>query len=523
MALKNNGRLSRREIMHALSVCAAGGAAGLSPFLSGCREQVATPEQKEQWHADAKRRDGLAKPAKFLIVISASGGASIIDGALAVRQSECATPNTLNVFPDASVQAVPGSALRAVQYQAGSLGAIPVPVNVNQLPVMTKHRDNILVATCTGTSVNHIIAQKRSLTGNGAWNGRTLQEAMANEYGADFPVPNVNMGTGGYLERGSDDSMPAYAYAEAVADAKLFPLGLDGAKGLKGAPDRELLALARKVRNEKLDPESVFAQTFAKSDRLKRWYEQRGAPQQKLEAMDLITRLNILPDLPPAIPLAEYGLGAAPEAAALRTTFPDFFTDPFEGQAAAAFLLIKNRVSCAVTIGPNFNIVLQQNPLKLNNPPLAFDYSHNDHRGAQAYMWTRILSVADRLATLLKAEPFDPLQPAGETLWDRTLIYVATDFGRTKQRVGGATTFGTGHDLNNGFFMMSPMLKGNTVLGGVNKNTCMTYGFDPETGVPDPAKVLSNERDIYAGILHTLSVDTTGSGLPDAKAFRKVV
>ena len=517
MALKNNGRLSRREMMKALSVCAAGGAAGLSPFLAGCREQVATPEQKEQWHSGS-RRDGLTKPAKFLIVISASGGASIIDSALAVRQSECATPNTLNVFPDANVASIANSPLRAVKYSAGSLGAIPFPVNVDQTPFMTKYKDNILVATCTGTSVNHIIAQKRSLTGNGAWNGRTMQEAMAAEYGADFPIPNVNMGTGGYLERGADDSLPSYAYAEGVADAKLFPLGLDGARGIKGAPDKDLLALARKLRNEKLDPESVFAQTFAKSDRLKRWYDHRGTPQQKLEAMDLITRLNILPDAPAqGLPLTEYGLGAAAEAAQLRTVFPNFFNDPFEGQAAAAFLLIKNRVSCAVTIGPNFNLVLFGSTFA--NPPLAFDYSHNDHRGAQAMMWNRILNVTDKLATLLKAETFDAA--TGETLWDRTLIYIATDFGRTKQRISGATTFGTGHDLNNGFFMMSPMLKGNTVLGGVNKNTCMTYGFDPETGTPDTAKVLSNERDIYAGVLHTLSVDTAGSGLPDAKAFRK--
>ncbi len=505
-------------MMQALSACAAGGAAGLSPFLSGCRDQVATPEDKERWHAGA-RRDALGKPAKFLIVISASGGASIIDNALAVRQSECATPNTLNVFPDAQVNAIANSPLRAVKYSAPALGAIPFPVNVDQTPFMTKYKDNILVASCTGTSVNHIIAQKRSLTGNGAWNGRTLQEAMAVEYGADFPIPNVNMGTGGYLERGSDDGLPSYAYAEAVADATRFPFGLDGARGIKGAPDKELLALARKLRNEKLDPQTVFAQTFSKSDRLKRWYEHRGSPQQKLEAMDLITRLNILPDMPPAIPLAEFGLGAAPEAAALRVVFPNFLNDPFEGQAAAAFLLIKNRVSCAVTIGPNFNLVLFGTTFA--NPPLAFDYSHNDHRGAQAMMWNRIFSVTDRLATLLKGEVFDAT--TGETLWDRSLIYVATDFGRTKMRVAGATTFGSGHDLNNGFFMMSPMLKGNTVLGGVNKNTCMTYGFDPETGTPDTSKVLSNERDIYAGVLHTLSVETPGSGLPDAKAFRKVV
>ena len=517
MALKNNGRLSRREMMKALSICAAGGAAGLSPFLSGCREQVLTPEEKG-WHGGS-RKDALHKPAKFLIVISASGGASIIDSALAVRQSECATPNTLNVFPDASVASIANSPLRAVKYSAANLGAIPFPVNVDQTPFMTKYKDNILVATCTGTSVNHIIAQKRSLTGNGAWNGRTMQEAMAAEYGADFPIPNVNMGTGGYLERGADDSLPSYAFAEGVADAKLFPLGLDGSKGLKGAPDKELLALARKVRNEKLDPESVFAQTFAKSDRLKRWFDHRGTPQQKLEAMDLITRLNILPDAPAqGIPLAEFGLGAAPEAAQLRTVFPNFFNDPFEGQAAAAFLLIKNRVSCAVTIGPNFNLVLFGSTFA--NPPLAFDYSHNDHRGAQAMMWNRILTVTDKLATLLKAETFDAA--TGETLWDRTLIYVATDFGRTRVRQPNATVFGTGHDLNNGFVLISPMVKGNTILGGVDPNTALTYGFDARTGVAVPGKMTSNEPDIFSGVLTAMGADLAGSGLPDASAFKKV-
>ena len=494
----------------------------MSPFLSGCREQAMSPESKERWHTDA-RKDALGKPAKFLIVISASGGASIIDSAMAVRQSECATPNTLNVFPDASVASIANSPLRSVKFNGSlNLGTIQIPVNVDQAPFMTKYKDNILIASCTGTSVNHIIAQKRSCTGNGAWNNRTLQEAMALEYGADFPIPNVNMGTGGYLERGADDSLPLYCYPESVADAKLWPLGLDGGKGLKGAPDKELLALARKVRNEELDPQSVFSQTFSKSERLKRWIGDRGAAQQRLEAKDLITRLNILPDVPGVVPLTEYGLSAAPEAAALRAVFPDFLNDPFETQAAAAFLLLKNRVSCAVTIGPNFNLLLFGSGAnaRLANPPLAFDFSHQDHRGAQAMMWNRILSVTDRLATLLKGEVFD--SATGETFWDRTLIYVATDFGRTKMRIAGATTFGTGHDLNNGFFMMSPMLKGNTVLGGVNKNTCMTYGFDPETGTPDAAKVLSNERDIYSGILHTLSVDTAGSGLPDAKAFRKV-
>jgi hypothetical protein len=76
--------------------------------------------------------------------------------------------------------------------------------------------------------------------------------------------------------------------------------------------------------------------------------------------------------------------------------------------------------------------------------------------------------------------------------------------------------------MNNGFLMLSPALKGNTVLGGVDPNTAKVYGFDPETGTPLPAETLSNERNNFAGVLHTLGVDTSGSGLPDARAYRKV-
>jgi hypothetical protein len=102
------------------------------------------------------------------------------------------------------------------------------------------------------------------------------------------------------------------------------------------------------------------------------------------------------------------------------------------------------------------------------------------------------------------------------------LIYVATDFGRTKTRPDNATTFGSGHDLSNGVLMLSPMLKGNTVLGGVDPNSLQTFGFDARTGAPQPGKVSSNEPDIFSGVLTALGVDTSGSGLPDASAFARV-
>ncbi|MBK7863569.1 MAG: DUF1501 domain-containing protein [Archangiaceae bacterium] len=494
-------------MLRALSLCGAGGAASLSGLLSSCR----APEDR----AFGVDRKALDSQPRFLIVIGASGGASIVDSFLAVRQSECANAATLNTFPNADVVDVAGSPFRAAKVTNADLVA-GIKTTSDQSPFVTKHHNDMLVATCTGTSVNHVIAQKRSLTGNGAWKGRTLQECMALQYGAAFPIPNVNMGIAGYLERGSDDELPSYCYSENVSQPALWPLGLSGTKGIKNAPDPALVELARKVRDEKLDPQSVFAQTFAKSPRLKRWYEQRGPSMHQLEAADLITRLNILPDNQ-AIPLTEYGLGNSPETARMQALFPNFFTDPFEGQAALAFLLLKYRVSVSVTIGPSFNVVIAGT--SLGNPPLAFDFSHNQHRATQGFMWSKVLSVADRLIDLLKGEPLDAT--SGLSLWDRTMIYVATDFGRTRTRVGGAAAFGTGHDLNNGFLMLSPMLKGNTLLGGVDKNTTYTYGFDPETGAADPGKTQSNERDLYAGMLHTLGVDTTGSGLPDAKAFRR--
>ena len=105
MTLKKNGRLSRREILHALSLCAAGSTT-LAPFLSGCRGALETPESLERIGG---RRDALDGKPKFLVVISAAGGASIIDSLLAVRASESSNAAGLNTFPDASVQSVPNA------------------------------------------------------------------------------------------------------------------------------------------------------------------------------------------------------------------------------------------------------------------------------------------------------------------------------------------------------------------------------------------------------------------------------
>jgi len=152
----------------------------------------------------------------------------------------------------------------------------------------------------------------------------------------------------------------------------------------------------------------------------------------------------------------------------------------------------------------------------LLNPPIAFDFSHQGHRSVQALMWDRLFRVADGLITLLKQEEYGN----GESLWDRTMIYVATDFGRTKSRPNNADEFATGHDLNNGSLVISPLANGNKILGGVDPNTALTYGFDPRTGSPDVGRRMS-ERESFAGLLQALRVDTSGAGLPDMRAMRR--
>jgi hypothetical protein len=194
-------------------------------------------------------------------------------------------------------------------------------------------------------------------------------------------------------------------------------------------------------------------------------------------------------------------------------------------QAALAFLLLKYRVSVSVTLGPSFDFIFDEdatggsNVLALNsvvNPPLAFDASHQGHRTGQAVVWDKLLTVVDGLATLLSGEDFGD----GTSMWDRTMIYIASDFGREKHRPAGATDWGTGHHLNNGLMVFSPLVPGDTLRGGVDANTGLTHGFDPISGAPEPGREMA-EAEIFSGLLGALEVDTSGSGLPDVPAMRR--
>lgn len=484
----------------------------------------------------AGRAAGETADPRFLIVLAASGGGSLIDSVMAIRRSESNSPDTLNTFPDADVQSIDGSPFRAVDIARPSVGPIPIGfTQTDQSAFVRKNKEDMMVTTWTRTSVNHAVGQRRAVTGNEAWAGRTLQELVAYHYGEGCPLPNVHLATDNAVsERGNDLTLPSYAFGETVADPALWPLALDGVRGLSRPMNRTLIERARRLRNERLEPPSTFNRVFGQSPRLVHWRQLRGAPQQAIEGNDLIDKLLLFPDSP-QFPVGQFGLRASDDARRLVDTFPNILTDSLDAQAALAFLLIKNRVSVTVTLGPSFDVALREGA-ELNigqlasggaggevipvdsmlNTPIAFDFSHQAHRATQAFMWNRIFRVAGGLIDLLKGEEY----ANGESLWDRSMIYIASDFGREKRRPLGAEEWGTSHDLNNGVITLSPLANGNTVLGGVDPNTGLTYGFDPQTGAPDPGRNM-DEPQVFAGLLQALSIDTSEASLPDIPAMRK--
>lgn len=472
-----------------------------------------------------KRAHAQANPdARFLIVIPAFGGAQLINSVLPIRASEAGSAAaSLDCFPDEQVIDLAGSPIRAADAVMNHIVGqnVGTDFTVPLSPFIDKHKADMMVTTTTGTSVNHAVAQHRALTGGGAWGGRTLQECVALAYGADYPLPNVNMSRMGYLQHGDDASIPSRVRAEPIAQPLVKPLSFSASKGLRensrDIPKQSLIDMARALRNDKLDPESAFYQAFRLSERIKRWTQQRSEDAPAIEAQNLIDKLFFVPEVP-GLPLSQYDLQASEDALMLAEVFPNLFDDPdpLERQAALAYLLIKNHASVTVTLSPTFAPVTG-GPFGLKTVPLAFDGSHNDHRAAQAVMWFRVLEVADKLIDLLAGTVFD--ESSGESFWNRTMIHFATDFGRDKRRPDGAEIWGTSHHLNNGHVTISPLVNGNAVLGGVNPQTGMTHGFDLQTGAEDPTRNTS-EAESFAGLLQALGIDTGEAGLPDVPVMR---
>jgi hypothetical protein len=435
---------------------------------------------------------------KFLFVVGGLGGGSIIDSFMPIARADSNDIN-LNTFEDNSLAQVGN--LRCVQTPR-PLDFYGFPVNGYLRQFLTKHGADTAVLTQESTSVNHLIAQKRSMNGAGINKGQTLLEAAALRHGDGLLLPAINMAGGGYLDFG-DDAVPTRARALPVADALRFAFATDARQGIIGAPSKALLDRMRGIRR-RLDNQTPFGATYRNAPLRQQYLEQRDVLVPQVESLELINKLTLIEESPTA-PLSMFGLSSSSDLPALRERFPQLDLDPLQAQAALAFLLVKNGLSCAVAISASDNPIVQEDP----NPPLAFDFSHTDHAVAQYAMWSRLLRITDGLIDLLKATPLDANNPAAGTYWDHSVVYFATDFGRDKYRATNSPAWSSGHHLNNGNVVVSPLVNGDRVYGGVDVNTGLTYGFDRNTGeaLPD---ALMHEGDIYSAVAHALDIPFQG-------------
>lgn len=482
--LGRRGTFNRRNMLR-LAGAALGGLA-VGPMLGGNRAASAAPP----------------KDRKLLFVITAAGGASIIDSFLPLAASEAGPKaSTLVAYPDAAIKQVNGSNIRHVM-NLGLPGLFKCDYDIGTF--VSRHKDDMVVVTQETTSVNHVVAQKRAMTGANINRGRTVMEAVAEIHGDGLVLPNVNLAGGSYVEPGDDPTIPAHARAEVIANPLFFPLSTDGSRGIKDAPKKSLVDRARGAR-EKLEAKSTFLNRFGGASMLTA-YDSRRKIAPTIEQADLLSKLLLLPE--DKYKLSEYGLVQSPMLNRMLQVFPNLGNgDAMEAQAATGFLMAYYGLSAAVTMGPTFVPEILDDGTIVDTP-LIFDFSHSNHVVTQNVMWARMMKMLDGLVTLLKEEDYMG-DPSLGKMWDRSFVYVATDFGRTKERPADALEFGSGHDLSNGNLMLSPMLKGNRVYGGVDPQTAKTYGFDPATGNPDPGRVM-HEGDIYSLICHAMGVDFTG-------------
>jgi hypothetical protein len=430
------------------------------------------------------------KPRKFVFTICAVGGGNIVDAFLAQPEGPAAYPDLIKI---------PDSPLTAAPVLKNSIkGAITLGNGYAQETFLKKFATDTIVVTNEVSSVNHIVAAKRSVSGDNCNGGRTISEAIAMEFGQGLPLANLMLAEGGYALHGDDTSVPDLYRAQLVSDPLMFAFATHGYKGISGIAGDKEIALGREVRRQ-LESASQFNQQFKKARVLDSYLKNRESVVEMLEKGDTVTKLMLLD--PQTSQLAKFGFEVSADINLVREKFPNMGSDILEARFALGFLAAKNGLSNAITISTSNtpNIVNKGTP----NAPIAFDWSHVEHRAAQNSMWSYLLKGIDGLIELLKATDVSS-DPAQGKMWDHSVIYVATEFGRDKVKESGS-----GHHLNNGNIMISPLLNGNKIYGGIDPLTSLTYGYDPLTGSPDKGRHMK-EKDSYGIVAQALGLDYKG-------------
>jgi len=374
-------RASRRSFLKAAGSAGAAGAVVLGAPLIG----AGTAE------------GALQNQRPYLFTICAAGGASIIDSFLAQPRGPGSYPNLVRPA---------GSMLSAAPVLNNSIqGQITLGNGYAQSTFLTKHGADTVVMTCEVSSVNHQVAARRAITGDNVNGGRTIQEAVSLKYGQSLPIANLMLAGGGYASRGDDITIPEWARGQVIVDPLMFAFATHGSKAINQNLSGDEIAQIRKLRKQ-LESQSVAVNQLQNGKVFDNYIANRDRVTEMLEKGDAITKLMMLD--PATNNLQSFGLQTSPDLTLLQSKFPRLASDPYESRMALAFLAVKNQISTAVTVSPPMAPLLtaQSSP----NTPIAFDWSHVDHRGAQNTMWSYILKSVDGLIDLLKATP-DPLEP----------------------------------------------------------------------------------------------------------------
>lgn len=432
--------------------------------------------------------DPVAK--KYLFTICAVGGGNIVDAFLAQAEGPAAY-NGLIKIPNSPFSAAP-------VLKSDIKGVISLGNGYAQETFLKKFAADTLVMTNEVSSVNHLVAAKRSITGDSCNSGRTLPELIAGEYGKNLALANLMLAEGGYSQHGDDTTVSDLYRAQIVSDPLMFAFATHGYKGISPLAGSDEMKMGRELRRQ-LEASSRFNDQFKEARVLSSYLKNRDAIVETLEKGDTVTKLMLLD--PAKNELKKFGFEVSQDLNLVRDKFPSMANDIFEARLALGFLAAKNGLSNAITVSPSNtpNIAAKGTP----NAPIAFDWSHVDHRSAQNSMWSYILKGVDGLIELLKTTDIDG-DPTKGKMWDQSLIYIATEFGRDK-----VSAQGSGHHLNNGNILISPLLQGNKIFGGIDPSTALSFGFDPQTGAADKSRTMK-EKDVYGVIAQALGVDFKG-------------
>lgn len=429
-----------------------------------------------------------AIPTRYLFIVAAPGGANMTDCFLASDKGPSAYGTDLLVKPSFTP-------FRAVIPRYNTVGwSLPIGNGYSQLNFLQQHHKDMAVIAHDAITLDRDLAARQAMTGNSINRGRTLAEHVASAFRGRFTMPNICMAKGGFAAPGSDLRLSGSARAELISDPLMFAFATHGFAGLSHQPSSAKVQLERQLRLS-LEKNSAFYQANQNHPTIKSFQYNRDVIMTSLEKNQLM--MNLLIDGTAKERYGRRGLRMSQEMESLNRHFGQLGSDPFEAQMALAFLLSKRGLTNVCTMSPGADLVLSPDRKKANTAPMGFNWSHTDHRGAQNAMWSYMLKNIDSLIQLLKATDVNG-DPAQGKMWERSVIYVASDFGRERVQRGGS-----GLHANNANLLISPLVKGNRIYGAYDERRGTIGGFHPITGAPEPRRSITSadHYSIVAGLM----------------------